>query len=39
MYHTDYVKQQVAQYRAAQQHKEALRKRLVELGEPDPETP
>jgi hypothetical protein len=38
MYHTDYVKQQVAQYRAAQQHKEALRKRLVELGEPDPET-
>jgi hypothetical protein len=34
---TDYVSEQVAQYRAARDRKEALRKRLIELGEPDPE--
>jgi hypothetical protein len=34
---TDYVKEQVARYHAAKQHKEALRKRLIDLGEPDPE--
>ena len=38
LYDTDYVKEQVAQYHAAKQHKEALRRRLIELGEPDPET-
>jgi hypothetical protein len=39
LYDTDYVKEQVAQYHVAQRHKEALRRRLIELGEPDPETP
>ena len=34
---TDYVREQVAQYRAARDRKEALRRRLIELGEPDPE--
>jgi hypothetical protein len=34
---TDYVTEQVARYHAAKQHKEALRKRLIDLGEPDPE--
>ena len=34
---TDYVRAQVAQYHAARRNKEALRKRLIELGEPDPE--
>jgi hypothetical protein len=34
---TDYVRKQVAQYQAEKQHKEVLKKRLIELGEPDPE--
>jgi hypothetical protein len=34
---TDYVRGQVAQYQAAREHKNALRKRLLELGQPDPE--
>jgi hypothetical protein len=34
---TDYVVEQVAQYHAAKNHKEAHRKRLIDLGEPDPE--
>jgi hypothetical protein len=34
---TDYVREQVAQYHAAKHHKEAHRKRLIDLGEPDPE--
>jgi len=34
---TDYVKELVAQYHAAKEHKEALRKGLIELGEPDPD--
>jgi hypothetical protein len=34
---TNYVRDQVAQYQATKQHKEALRKRLIDLGEPDPE--
>ena len=34
---TNYVRDQVAQYQAAKQHKEDLRKRLIDLGEPDPE--
>jgi hypothetical protein len=34
---TDYVREQVARYHAAKQHKEDLRKRLIDLGEPDPE--
>jgi hypothetical protein len=34
---TDYVSEQIALYQAAKQHKEALRKRLIDLGEPDPE--
>jgi hypothetical protein len=34
---TDYVREQVAQYHAAKHHKEVIRKRLVDLGEPDPE--
>jgi len=33
---TNYVPEQVAQYRAARERKEALRKRLMDLGEPDP---
>ena len=33
---TNYVPEQVAQYRAARERKEALRKRLIELGDPDP---
>jgi hypothetical protein len=33
---TDYVKAQVAQYRAARERKEVLRKRLIDLGEADP---
>ena len=37
LHRKDYVKEQVARYRAAKQHKEALRKRLIDLGEPDPE--
>jgi hypothetical protein len=34
---TDYVREQVAQYHAARERKEALRKQLMDLGEPDPE--
>lgn len=34
---SNYVRDQVAQYQAAKQHKEDLRKRLIDLGEPDPE--
>ena len=34
---TDYVKKQVARYRAAKERKEELRKRLMDLGEPNPE--
>jgi hypothetical protein len=34
---TDYVKEQVAKYRAAKERKEALRKRLIDLGEADPD--
>jgi hypothetical protein len=34
---TDYVREQVARYHTAKQRKEVLRKRLIELGEPDPE--
>jgi hypothetical protein len=34
---TNYVREQVAQYHAAKQHKEALRKQLINLGEPDPD--
>ena len=34
---TDYVREQVAQYQAAREHKNALRTRLMELGQPDPE--
>jgi hypothetical protein len=32
----NYVREQVAQYQAKKQHKGALRKRLIERGEPDP---
>jgi hypothetical protein len=34
---TDYVRIVVSQYQAARQRKDALRKRLMSLGEPDPE--
>jgi len=34
---TDYVKGQVAKYRAAKKRTEALRRRLIALGQPDPE--
>jgi hypothetical protein len=34
---TEYVRDVVAQYHAARQHKDTLRKRLMDLGEPDPE--
>jgi len=34
---TDYVRELVTQYHAARRNKEALRKRLMELGEPDPD--
>jgi hypothetical protein len=34
---TDYPSEVAAQYRAAKRNKEALRKRLMDLGEPDPE--
>jgi hypothetical protein len=34
---TDYVREQVARYQAARERKDALRKRLMDLGEPDPE--
>jgi hypothetical protein len=34
---TNYVMEQVAQYQAKKQQKETLRKRLIDLGEPDPE--
>jgi hypothetical protein len=34
---TNYVREQLTQYHAAKQSNEALRKRLIELGEPDPE--
>ena len=34
---TNYAREQVAQYHAAKQHRDALRKRLMDLGEPDPE--
>jgi hypothetical protein len=34
---TNYVREQVAQYQAEKRHKEALRRRLTDLGEPDPE--
>jgi hypothetical protein len=33
---TDYVREQVSQYHSKKQHKEALRKTLIDLGEPDP---
>jgi hypothetical protein len=34
---TDHVREQVDQYHAEKQHKETLRKRLIDLGELDPE--
>jgi hypothetical protein len=34
---TEYVREVVARYHAARQHKNALRKHLMDLGEPDPE--
>jgi hypothetical protein len=34
---TSYVTEVVAKYHAARQHKETLKKRLMDLGEPDPE--
>jgi hypothetical protein len=34
---TEYVRELVADYHAAKHRKEALRKRLIDLGEPDPE--
>jgi hypothetical protein len=34
---TDYVREQVTRYHAKKQEKEGIRKRLIELGEPDPE--
>ena len=34
---TEYVNEKVAQYHAAKRNKEALRKRLIDLGEPDPD--
>jgi hypothetical protein len=37
LHNTDFVKEQVARYQAAKQHKNALRKRLIDLGQPDPE--
>lgn len=36
LFETDYVKQQVVKYRAAKKRSEALRKRLMDLGESDP---
>ena len=33
---TNYVKEQVDQYRAARERLEALRKRFMELGDPEP---
>ena len=33
---TDHVREQVSQYHSKKQHKEALRKTLIDLGEPDP---
>jgi hypothetical protein len=33
---TEYIRDVVAKYKAARQHKDALRKRLMDLGEPDP---
>jgi hypothetical protein len=32
----EYVREQIANYRVARKRKEALRKRLIDLGEPDP---
>jgi hypothetical protein len=32
---TDYFREQVAQYHATKETKDALRKRLIDLGEPD----
>jgi hypothetical protein len=34
---TDHVSKVAAKYHAAREHKNTLRKRLIELGEPDPE--
>jgi hypothetical protein len=34
---TEHVRKVVEQYHAARQHKDTLRKRLADLGEPDPE--
>jgi hypothetical protein len=34
---TEYVGKVLAQYHTARQHKDTLRKRLIDLGEPDPE--
>jgi hypothetical protein len=34
---TNYAREQVAQFHAARQNRDALRKRLMDLGEPDPE--
>jgi hypothetical protein len=34
---TDYVREQVAQFHSARERKDALRNRLLDLGEPDPE--
>jgi hypothetical protein len=34
---TDYAIEVVAQYRAVRQDRDTLRKRLIDLGEPDPE--
>ena len=37
LFNTDYPREVATQYRAAKRRKETLRKRLVDLGEPDPE--
>jgi hypothetical protein len=34
---TNSAREQVAQFHAARQHRDSLRKRLMDLGEPDPE--
>jgi len=36
LHDTDYVRELVARYHAAKHNKEAIRKRLIDLGEPDP---
>jgi len=37
LHDTDYVRELVAKYHAAKRNKEVLRKRLIELGELDPD--